>query len=201
MANTIRIAQASDAEAIASIYAPIVTGTAISFEVAPPDAAEIARRIADTVPAYPWLVCESGSGIDGYVYATRHRVRSAYRWSVDVSVCVAEHARRRGIGRGLYVSLLRILAAQGYFNAFAGISLPNPASVALHEAMGFSAIGVYRSVGYKLGAWRDVGWWQLALRAPEDAPAEPRSLTVLQSEEGWTALVAAGEADIRAGVA
>jgi L-amino acid N-acyltransferase YncA len=199
MAYMIRLARGSDASAIASMYAPIVEQTAVSFEVDPPDEAEIARRLADTLPSYPWLVLDADGRIEGYAYASRHRARAAYRWSVDVSVYVADGCRRRGVGRGLYRSLLRILTAQGYVSAYAGISLPNPASVALHEAMGFTPIGVYRSVGYKLGAWRDVGWWQLALRPAEAVPAEPRSLTSLQDDSGWPALLAVGAPDIRAG--
>ena len=197
----IRLARHTDAGSIAAVYAAIVERTAISFETTAPDEAEIARRIADTMPALPWLVCELQDQFAGYAYASRHRARAAYRWSVDVSVYVSEAARRRGVGRGLYESLLCILGAQGYVTAFAGISLPNPASVALHEAMGFTAIGVYRSVGYKLGAWRDVGWWQRTLGVPEGTPADPQTLTVLQQRAEWAALVASGEAAIRTEVA
>jgi len=173
MAPRIRLAEAGDAEAIAAIYRPAVESSAISFETVPPDGDEIARRLADTLVSYPWLVCEIGGQVAGYAYASKHRVRAAYQWSVDTSVYVDPAFRRSGVGRGLYQSLFAILAAQGFFNAFAGIALPNPASVALHEAVGFEPLGVYRRVGFKLGAWHDVGWWQLRLLGPTAQPQEP----------------------------
>jgi phosphinothricin acetyltransferase len=194
----IRLAREPDAEEIAAIYRPIVEATPISFETIAPDRTEIARRIADTLRAYPWLVCERGEQIAGYAYATKHHVRAAYRWSVDTSVYVAAGDQRSGVGRGLYMSLFKILAAQGYFNAYAGIALPNPASVALHESAGFTKLGVYRRVGHKLGAWHDVGWWQLELRAHEDAPQEPLDLATIAARPDWETLVTSGEAVIRA---
>jgi phosphinothricin acetyltransferase len=197
MAAQIRLAREGDAEAIAAIYRPFVEETAISFEAVAPDREEMARRITDTIALYPWLVCEIGGRVTGYAYATRHRVRAAYQWSVDASVYVDKNYQRCGIGRGLYTSLFRILAAQGFFNAFAGIALPNPASVALHESVGFTPIGVYQRVGYKLGTWHDVGWWQLRLKADEAAPAEPLDLATLVARREWESLVTSGESIIR----
>ena len=173
MAARIRVAEAGDAEAIAAIYRPAVESSAISFETVAPGRDEIARRLADTLVAYPWLVCEIGGRVAGYAYASTHRVRAAYQWSVDTSVYVDEAFRRSGVGRGLYRSLFAILGAQGFFNAFAGIALPNPASVALHEAVGFEPLGVYRRVGFKLGAWHDVGWWYLPLQPLPASPVPP----------------------------
>ena len=175
--TAIRLATASDAAAIAAIYRPIVESTAISFETEPPDEPEIRRRILETLRAYPWLVYESAGEIAGFAYASRHRARAAYQWSVDTSAYVHERFRRRGIGRELYASLFEMLTAQGFANAYAGIALRNPASVALHERVGFTAIGVYRNVGYKLGAWRDVGWWQRPLREHgQEPPSTPKPL-------------------------
>ena len=133
MAAHIRLGRDRDAQAIAAIYRPFVETTAISFEDVAPGPDEMARRIMETAASYPWLVCEIGGHVVGYAYAAQHRVRAAYQWSVDTSVYVSKQYWRFGIGRGLYISLFRILAAQGFFNAFAGIALPNPASVALHE--------------------------------------------------------------------
>jgi L-amino acid N-acyltransferase YncA len=175
----IRLAVAGDAEPIAAIYAPVVRDTIISFETEPPDAAQIAERIEYTLPAFPWLVCERGGRVAGYAYASRHRERLAYRWSVDVSCYVHADFRRRGIGAELYRALLEILRRQGFFNAYAGIALPNEASVRLHESVGFRPIGVYANVGYKLRAWRDVGWWGCALAPPAADPAEPIALREL----------------------
>jgi L-amino acid N-acyltransferase YncA len=174
MANAeYRVANTGDAAAIATIYAPYVRETIISFETEPPDADEMAQRISRIGKQYPWLAASSDRRLIGYAYACENRSRLAYRWSVDVAVYLDASARGKGFGRGLYRRLFAFLREQGYVNAFAGISLPNDASVALHEAMGFARIGVYRSVGYKLAAWRDVGWWQLALKAPPANPVEP----------------------------
>jgi L-amino acid N-acyltransferase YncA len=194
---SIRLAANSDAAAIANLYRPIVESTAISFETEPPDDEAIRRRLDDTLPAYPWLVCEIDDVVAGYAYASRHRVRAAYQWSVDVSVCVDDARRRSGVARGLYTSLFAILTAQGFANAFAGIALPNPASVALHEAVGFQPIGIYRNVGFKLGAWRDVGWWQLPLQERRDSPDVPLDLMTLQHQPHWSQLLASGLSMIR----
>jgi L-amino acid N-acyltransferase YncA len=200
MDATIRLAADSDVAAITRLYRPIVESTAISFEIEPPDEKDMRMRIAETLASYPWLVYDVGGAIAGYAYAARHRVRGAYRWSVDTSVYVGDDFRRHGVGRGLYTSLFGILAAQGYFNAYAGIALPNPASVALHESMGFQSLGVYRNVGYKLGAWHDVGWWQLALKQPEVSPQKPVDLRALQNHPDWHSLLLRGLRAIRAEV-
>jgi phosphinothricin acetyltransferase len=170
----IRLAVPADAAGIAEIYRPIVESTFISFEVQPPGAEEMGRRIAATLEEHPWLVCVHRGAIAGYAYASRHRTRAAYQWSVDTSAYVHADYRRRGVGRALYESLFPILIAQGFVNAYAGIALPNPASVGLHEAVGFRPVGVYRNVGYKLGAWHDVGWWERSLQEPAELPEPPR---------------------------
>jgi phosphinothricin acetyltransferase len=169
---TVRAAETRDAAAIAEIYSPFVRSTAVSFEEQAPGALEIVQRIEATIRTYPWLVCDHDGAILGYAYAGEHRTRPAYRWSTDVTVYVAPSAQRKGVGRGLYGVLLELLALQGFRNAFAGIALPNMASVALHEGLGFAHLGTYRAVGFKLGQWHDVGWWQRALGAPDAAPAE-----------------------------
>jgi len=160
---TLRPAEPADAPALLAIYAPLVESTAVSFEDVPPSAEEMAARIVATLRTHPFLVAERQGTIAGYAYAGRHRARAAYRLSADVSVYVATEGRRRGVGRALYSALLEELARRGFHAAFAGIALPNPASVALHEALGFTPVGVYREVGFKLGRWHDVGWWQRLL--------------------------------------
>ncbi len=167
----IRLATIEDAAAVAAIYAPIVAGTPISFEETPPSIEEMAQRIAATRKTYPYLVADVAGAVIGYAYAGAHRARPAYRWSVDVSVYVADSARGKGAGKALYGDLLNRLEAAGYHAAFAGITLPNAASVALHEAVGFTHLGIYREVGFKFGQWHDVGWWQRLLKsAPTDNP-------------------------------
>lgn len=198
MTALIRLAQESDADAIAAIYAHSVDATAVSFETVPPDRQEMATRVSRTLEALPWLVCDIGRQVAGYAYAARHSERSAYRWSVNTSVYVDARFHRRGVGRGLYLSLFAILRAQGYVNAYAGITLPNPGSVGLHEAMGFEKVGVYRNVGFKFGAWHDVGWWQLALKEHEKRPPAPIDLAAVVGQPGWDALLARGEPVITA---
>ena len=172
----IRLAAPADAAAIAGIYAPAVASRATSFEVDPPDGQEMARRVATTLERLPWLVCEEGGRVLGYAYASRHRDRAAYQWSVEVSAYVASSAHRRGVGRALYTSLFAILGALGYRNAYAGITLPNAASVGLHEAVGFTPVGVYRGIGWKMGAWHDVLWMERQLHDPGTPPPPPRPL-------------------------
>lgn len=164
-----------DAAACAAIYAPIVEGSATSFEERAPDAAELARRIESVAATHPWLVAEEeGRGVVGYAYACPYQERPAYRWSASVSVYVAPDRVGEGLGRALYEELLARLRRQGFRMACAGITLPNPASVALHESLGFAQTGVNCEIGWKDGAWRDVGWWQLELApALDGAPAEP----------------------------
>jgi len=195
----IRLATAADAGAVAAIYRPSVDGSVTSFETVAPDAGEMARRIEGTLQAFPWLVCAIGDKIAGYAYGGRHRERAAYRWSVEVSVYIDAAFRRRGVGRGLYESLFAILTAQGYANAFAGVTLPNPASVGLHEAMGFEPIGAFRRIGYKYGAWHDVGWWQRPLAASASEPGEPVLLPSVRQRPDFPALLATGEHCVKAG--
>ena len=189
MADSIRLAHEGDARPIAAIYGAIVRETPISFEVEPPDDAEIAQRIRQTLVQYPWLVYERDGRVVGYAYASQYHVRAAYQWSVNVTVYIDERCRRAGVGRALYTSLFRILVKQGYYNAYAGITLPNPGSVGLHEAMGFVPVGVYRLVGFKFGRWHDVGWWQLALQEKIDVPALPRPIAEIHGSPNWSALL------------
>jgi phosphinothricin acetyltransferase len=172
---SIRFATPDDAAGVAAVYAPYCS-TPISFELEPPDAVEISARMAKVLEAYPWLVAEEDGAIVGYAYGSRHRERAAYRWSVDVSVYVQQGRHRLGIGRRLYAILFDLLRRQGFVNAYAGVTLPNPGSVGLHESLGFEPVGVYRRVGYKCGAWHDVAWYQLRLQEPTAPPAPPSAI-------------------------
>ena len=193
----IRFAVADDAAAIAALYAPFVEADATSFETEPPSAAEMRTRISETTLAYPWLVCECDGVIAGYAYASRHRSRTAYQWCVETSVYVHNDFRRSGVARGLYTSLLAVLSAQGFVNAYAAITLPNARSVALHEAVGFLPLGVYRGIGYKLGAWHDVGWWHLVITRHPESPETPKSIADVQASAEWDAMLSAGLSLVR----
>lgn len=168
----VRPVRLADAAAMHAIYAHYVRETAVSFDVEPPGLAEIEARIGAYTQTYPWLVAERDRELVGYAYGSQHRARPSYRWSADVSIYVRPGLGRLGIGRRLYEPLLALLEASGFASLYAGITLPNAGSVGLHEALGFTPIGVYRRVGYKHGAWHDVGWWQRQLTAP-CAPEEP----------------------------
>jgi L-amino acid N-acyltransferase YncA len=165
---------ARDGGACAAIYAPHVEGSSVSFEERVPDAAEMAARIQRYGRSHAWLVAEREGRVAGYAYATAFNERPAYRWSAGVSVYVDEAARGSGVGRALYEALFERLRERGFRMACAGITLPNEASVGLHESLGFERVGVYRSIGWKHGAWRDVGWFQLRLAvAGKGPPPEP----------------------------
>jgi L-amino acid N-acyltransferase YncA len=168
----IRSAVENDAAAVREIYAPSVLDTAVSFEVELPPTSEIARRIAGAEPDHPWLVWEEDGDMLGYAYAGPFHPRAAYRFSVEISVYVHAAAQGRGIGRSLLEAILSDLDRRGYEQAFAGIALPNEASVKMFEALGFVHVGTFRRVGYKLGEWRDVGWWQRAVKPTSIANVE-----------------------------
>ncbi len=163
MSAGIRLATTGDAARCAEIYAPYVTDTWVSFEHCPPDAAEVARRIEEYGASHGWLVAEVEGKIAGYAYGSPHRTREAYATSADVAIYLDAAFARAGIGRRLYEALFPILKNRNIHAVFAGIALPNDASVGLHEAMGFTPVGIYREVGWKMGGWRDVGWWQRLL--------------------------------------
>ena len=189
---TIRMAREADAAAIRAIYGPFCTATSVSFELEPPSEDEIASRVRSVTAGYPWLVLDDDGAVAGYAYAGRHSERAAYGWSVDATVYVAPSHLRRGVARALYTTLFELLRQQGFFKAHAVIALPNPGSIALHEAMGFASVGVYRGVGYKLGAWRDVAHYQLALQPERDHPEPPVPPARLVDSTGWSDAVARG---------
>jgi len=159
----VRPVRPGDAAGVRAVYAPIVEQTFISFEEEPPGVDEMGRRIAAVTATHPYFVAERNGTLLGYCYGSQHRARAAYRHSAEVTVYVGEQARGQGVGRALYSALLPELTARGFHMAYGGIALPNDASIALHEAMGFTHLGVFREVGFKLGVWRDVGWWQRSL--------------------------------------
>jgi L-amino acid N-acyltransferase YncA len=169
----VRPASPDDAHACAAIYAPYVDETAVTFELEAPSPQQMAQRIAAASATHAWLVLEDDGRVVGYAYGGPFHGRPAYRWACEVSVYLELGRRRTGGGRALYEALFARLAERGFRMAVAGMTLPNEASVALHLALGFQTVGVYRSIGFKHGAWHDVEWTQRALGGGSDPPAEP----------------------------
>jgi len=175
----LRFATLDDAAAMAAIYAPVVEQTAISFEAVPPDAAAMRDRLAEHPANMPWIVAELDGSVAGYAYAGVFRARAAYRFSTEVTVYVAAGARRSGVGRRLYRALLALLAGQGYRTVYAGITLPNAASIALHAALGFTPVGVFRAAGFKFERWHDVGFYERILGRLDVPDRDPLDLAEL----------------------
>jgi phosphinothricin acetyltransferase len=192
MTATIRLASPDDAAAILEIYRPFCESTAISFEYAAPSLEEIAARIHAVGTRFPWLVLVDDDVIAGYAYANRHRERAGYAWSVDSTVYVGPTHRRRRVGTALYTALFHLLRRQGYFKVYAGITLPNDASTGMHQALGFTLVGVYEGVGYKFGAWHDVAHYQLALQPERADPDPPTPVSRLTGSPDWADAVSEG---------
>lgn len=189
----IRIAQKADAASMIGWYGPLITETAISFETQPLTLDALEQRMDAIQARYPWLVCELDGALAGFSYAGPHRPRPGYLWSVETAIYVAAEHRRRGVARALYTSLLSLLRLQGFQSAYAGITLPNESSVALHESLGFEPVGVYRNAGYKLGKWHDAGWWQIQIRDdPPDDPRPPLSPSKARLTPEWDVAVSSG---------
>ncbi len=169
----VRLFEDKDTAHILNIYAHYILNTTITFETEVPSLNIFNERIKHIISTYPWIICEYGDEILGYAYACKHRERSAYKWSVDVSVYLRPEYTGKGIGKILYSSLINILKFQGFINAYAGIALPNMSSVGIHEKFGFVQVALYKNVGYKFRQWIDVGWWWLQLSTYPEFPAVP----------------------------
>ena len=182
----IRLATAQDSERLLEIYGPFVQHTAVSFEYSVPEEGEFKRRMETVLEKLPWLVCEMEGVIVGYAYASMHKARAAYQWSVDSSVYVDPRYHGKHIGTALYTALFDIVRLLGYYNVYAGVALPNAKSEGLHEAFGFVPIGVFHHVGYKLGAWHDVKRFELALAEPCDMPERPKLLHEVSGTEDFS---------------
>jgi phosphinothricin acetyltransferase len=192
MTTAIRLATAADGAALAAIYAPAVESEATSFELEAPDAAEMGRRVAAVTAKTPWLVCVHRTEVVGYAYGAQHRDRAAYAWSAEVSAYVHANAQRAGVGKALYTSLFAVLSMQGFRGAYAGITLPNAASVRLHEAVGFTPVGVYHDIGYKFGRWHDVAWFERALGPHETEAHPPTPISEIAAEPSFISALGTG---------
>lgn len=178
----LRLAKPADSGDILAIYAPYIEKTSFTFETDVPSPEAFAERISSYLESWPWLVCEVDGVIAGYAYAARYRERVAYQWSVESSVYIHDDHQRKGIARILYSALFKILKRQGFRNVYAVINLPNEKSVAFHESLGFSYFATYEQVGYKLGQWKNVGWWRLIVNEFGQEPAAPVLFSLLDKE-------------------
>jgi L-amino acid N-acyltransferase YncA len=179
---TIRLAGEKDAEGILTIYAPYITGTSFTFEAEVPSTKSFAERITSYLTHWPWLVCEIDGKIAGYAYGSRYRERTGYQWCVECSVYIHDDFIRMGVAKALYTALFDILKLQGYRNVYAVINLPNERSVKFHESCGFKWFVDYENVGYKLGKWKTVGWWQLIINEYNHEPDPPLRFADLDKE-------------------
>ncbi|MCY4559164.1 MAG: GNAT family N-acetyltransferase [Chloroflexi bacterium] len=197
MSAQIRMAAEADAEQMLAIYAPVVRETVISFEYEPPSLPEFRERIRTTLERMPWLVSDKDSEIAGYAYASPFRTREGYRWACELTIYVHRGYHRCGIGRALYTSLFRCLALQGYCVAVATITIPNTASIALHESMGMRRVGTYEKVGYKHGQWLDDGVWQIELQPMPAEPDPPVPWQQIAGSAQWREAISAGLAYLK----
>ncbi len=185
----IRLAKPLDASEILNIYAPYVLNTTITFELEVPSITDFTQRVEKYLEESPWLVYEKKGVIAGYAYASAHRGRAAYQWNREVSVYVHDAYKRQGIAKKLYTTLFQLLRLQGYTNALAGIVQPNQASVAFHKSLGFQLVGTYNNIGYKLGAWQRVSWYELALQQTDHPPTSVLSMKDLKKEAEYIKLL------------
>jgi phosphinothricin acetyltransferase len=168
--NTIRLANTSDASSILDIYSWYILNSATSFETEVPTIDNFSQRIISHGQNWPWLVYESDGIVAGYAYASGHRERAAYQWSVESSIYMNDRFQQKGIASILYETLFRILAFQNCRNVYAGITLPNEKSIRFHEKMGFKKIADYKNIGFKSGHWHTVSWYELQLNDDDEAP-------------------------------
>lgn len=174
--TNIRLVRESDCQALLEIYGPFVTHTTVSFEYELPTEEEFRGRIRSYSEKYPWLVCELDGKVVGYAYASKHRDRTAYQWSVEVSVYVHPEYHKKHIAKALYTALFEILELQGFISAYAGVAIPNEKSRGFHVSFGFKPIGIYHKVGYKLGKWLDTEWFERDIATPYAEPQMPKPI-------------------------
>jgi len=183
VSKKIRLATEEDGASLLEIYSGFITDTAITFEVEVPSVSEFRKRISNILEKFPWLVCEIDGETVGYAYASKHRERAAYQWAVDLSIYIKPEYHRKHIATALYTALMELLKMQGFYNAYAGVTLPNVKSERFHEFFGFKPVGVYHKVGYKLGEWRDVKWFELELADHSGIPAPTKSIDEIKGSE------------------
>jgi phosphinothricin acetyltransferase len=178
-----RFVEKKDVADIVDIYRPFIENSWVSFEITVPTNSQFWQRIQKITVVDPWIVAEFRGKILGYAYASEHRSREAYVWSREVSAYVGQDHRKRGLGRKLYLGLFEVLKLQHYTNLLAGITMPNPGSVSFHKKLGFQYVGTYHNIGYKMGRFRDVSWWEKFIGVQGMSPRIPISYHQLPGSE------------------
>lgn len=193
----IRLAAEADSASILQVYTPYITDTVITFESKVPTITEFNERMANIQRKYPWLVCEINNYIVGYAYASCYSEREAYDWSADFSIYLHPQYQRKNIGKALYFALIEILKLQGYYNAYAAVTIPNHKSEGLHESFGFKTIGVYQNIGYKFDRWHDVKWYGLNLKEHNQSPAPIKSIDEIGETNEFKTIIEKAEQMIK----
>ena len=189
----IRLATEADSGSILEIYAPFITDTVITFEYEVPTVTEFGKRITNIQKKYPWLICEVNGSVVGYAYASKFSERAAYDWSVDFSIYIKHLYHGKKIGKALYFALFELLKLQGYYNAYAGVTLPNIKSESIHQSFGFKPVGVYQNVGYKFGNWHDVKWFELKIQDYSKSPITPKIIDEINNTPEFNTIVQKAE--------
>jgi phosphinothricin acetyltransferase len=187
---SIRLITEKDADEVLNVYKYFVDNTSVSFEYEAPIRDEYLQRIITNTEKYPWLVCVHNDKIIGFAYASTHRYRTAYQWSPESTIYFAPDFHTKGIGRIIYETLFLLLKLQGYYNVFAGITVPNEKSVGLHQALGFKEVGIFRNIGYKHGNWHHTHWFQLDLAEHILNPPTPKKLNEVISTSTFQSILA-----------
>lgn len=189
ISKKIRLATEEDSDSLLKIYGEFITNTAVTFEVTIPSVLEFSQRIKNVLEKHPWLICEINGENIGYAYASKHRERAAYQWSVDVTVYISPKYHRKHIATALYTALIELLKVQGYYNAYAGVALPNIKSEGFHEFFCFKPVGVFHNVGYKFNEWRDVKWFELAISEHSKIPSSPKTINEIKDTEEFKVII------------
>ena len=187
--NRIRLAVENDSESLLNIYSEFIRNTSVTFETVVPSVLEFNKRVRGVIENFPWLVCEINGENVGYAYASKHRERAAYQWSVDVTIYINPQYHRKHIATALYTALIEILKIQGYYSAYAGVSLPNLKSEGFHESFGFKSVGVFHNVGYKFDEWRDVKWYELTISEYPKNPAKTITINEIKDTEEFLNII------------
>jgi L-amino acid N-acyltransferase YncA len=193
MNKKVRLATEADSASILEIYTPFISDTVITFEYKVPTVTEFGKRITDIQKKYPYIICEVNGSVVGYAYASQFNERAAYDWSVDFSIYIKPQYHRKNIGKALYFTLFELLKLQGYYNAYAGVTLPNIKSESLHQSFGFKPIGVYQNVGYKFGDWHDVKWFQLKIQDYSKSPTTPKIIDEINNTPEFNTIIQKAE--------